>query len=326
MADIDAVILNYSRINSKTFSGLSSVDVLATFENEIMKGNSINVLVFGCELFFAGVSMRSNIWNKLIIISLESIGLAEPNAIIWTYYLFKNHTAQSFATCCSILSNMKKTRYNYWASQLYPQFGDSIIGSLLASKVGTPEECSNFLLQSLQDKDIGKCLYYTKTLIYHQCRMKTKRNAYRSNNCHVGIWDAFDTIFKEENNYQKYYQICREIGLMRYFKWSSRSYIIFVHLIHMWCNNVVVTPHMDKMNKTDSKFIQKDSLFPSKISPFNSVNDHESILRQIISGKLGIPEIPTNESNQSLEENIANEDITYKMASQEYIRLLSDIS
>ena len=278
MANIDAVNLGNMGINATTYSNIKQDIATSGLQKEIYHGNISNAFIFGCELFFGGYAMRLNVWKMLLSIAIEDVGIAEPNAIIWIYHLFKINTSLALGTAIVLLTGFKKTRSNYWGSKLYPEFEAEIIGPIISGKVGDIEWLANQLKISLKEKNIGHSLYYAKVLFYHPGKLKTKSKIYNSLNKQVKIWEAFDSIFLHSSVWQlTYYQTCKEVAMLKYFRWQKGSALIHIHLIHMWCN------HID---------IRGKQLFPQTITMVEPIKDYEVNLKQFVDRVTAPVQIP----------------------------------
>jgi hypothetical protein len=268
MANIDAVNLGHMGVNATTYSDIKQDIATSALQKEIYHGNISNAFTFACELYFGGYSMRLNVWNKLLLIAIEDVGMAEPNAVIWIYHLSKIKTALALATATVLLAGFKKTRSNYWGSKLYPEFETEIVGPIICGKVGNLDWLADQLKIALKEKNIGYSLYYSKVLFYHPSKIVDKSKMYNSNIAQIKIWEVFDNVLLNCSEFiSVYYQTCKEVAMLKHFKWQKGSRLIHVHLIHMWCN------HVD---------IRGKQLFPQTITMVEPIKEYEAALRKFV--------------------------------------------
>jgi len=63
-----------------TKSGLPADEVISALQKEIRRGNSENAVRLAHEMVSTGTDLEDMLWQRLMVISVEDIGLGEPNA------------------------------------------------------------------------------------------------------------------------------------------------------------------------------------------------------------------------------------------------------
>jgi replication-associated recombination protein RarA len=64
----------------KTKNGLQADQVISALQKEIRRGNVENACLLAYEMIVTSASLENFLWERLKIISVEDIGLGEPNA------------------------------------------------------------------------------------------------------------------------------------------------------------------------------------------------------------------------------------------------------
>ena len=112
-----------------TYSGFQSDEVKSAMQKAIRRGFLYDACQWALEMFRTGPTLRSNVWNRLIIIAVEDIGPADPLAMIKIYHLMKGgkENPLSLVTAVSILCKAKKSRINDNAVYFYPKVSILIV-------------------------------------------------------------------------------------------------------------------------------------------------------------------------------------------------------
>ena len=73
------------------------------------------------EMFWTAKSCRSNMWNRLLTISVEDVGWADPLVAFHVYQLstLYRNDARAVVLACLMLTKASKTRLNDWAAHCY---------------------------------------------------------------------------------------------------------------------------------------------------------------------------------------------------------------
>jgi replication-associated recombination protein RarA len=67
-------------VEVKTKNGLQADQVISALQKEIRRGNVENACLLSYEMTITSASLENFLWERLKIISVEDIGLGEPNA------------------------------------------------------------------------------------------------------------------------------------------------------------------------------------------------------------------------------------------------------
>lgn len=117
----------FSGTMQPTYSGFSPDECVSALQKAIRRGWFRDSFQNGLELYRSGPLLRTNVWNRLIIIGFEDIGLADPFAIVDIYHLFKKRNTSeeelSLLTAIFRACQAKKSRINDNSVYMYPQDG-----------------------------------------------------------------------------------------------------------------------------------------------------------------------------------------------------------
>ena len=77
-------------VKVKTKNGLQADQVISALQKEIRRGNVENACRLAYEMIITSSSLENFLWERLKIISVEDIGLGEPNAPVVIQNLYYN--------------------------------------------------------------------------------------------------------------------------------------------------------------------------------------------------------------------------------------------
>jgi replication-associated recombination protein RarA len=78
-----------SWVDVKTYHGLPADQVISALQKEIRRSRAENAVLLAYEMMITSPAMEDYLWQRLMIISVEDIGLGEPNAPIMLNALYQ---------------------------------------------------------------------------------------------------------------------------------------------------------------------------------------------------------------------------------------------
>lgn len=217
-------------------------EVASAFQKSIRRCLLDDAVGYGLELYRSGSTINDyfvfkNVWNRLIIISIEDIGPANPLAICYVIKSYreavsvvnldgkKRNLAASelvLVNAISYLVTSKKTRVNDWASLIvysHENFSLEIV----------VEELSF----ALETNNTHQALVALDKLFKSGSSANLKN--FSKSPVHSLIWNCFDKLSINDSveTYQKYLDVLKFAEIACYSHRFDKSYLIFIHLIHI---------------------------------------------------------------------------------------------
>ena len=75
----------------RTFHDLAADEVISALQKEIRRGHAENASLLAYEMILTGTALEEKLWSRLLVISVEDIGFADPHAAILIKALFDMH-------------------------------------------------------------------------------------------------------------------------------------------------------------------------------------------------------------------------------------------
>lgn len=75
-------------VQVRTYHGLPADEVISTLQKEIRRGNTENAALVAYEMYLTSPEMEAKLWQRLLVISVEDIGMGNPYApqLVHTLY------------------------------------------------------------------------------------------------------------------------------------------------------------------------------------------------------------------------------------------------
>lgn len=147
--DFDRQRQSNGYFNVKTYSYFKRDEASSSMQKAIRRGYVNEAIQWGLEQFWSGASkVVSNVWNRLLIISVEDVGPADPYAIVYVSQCLKDKfNYLSLCRAIAYLALTQKTRVNDWAVNVYLTYyrGQNIVST-------------DSLTEALKNKDASKCI------------------------------------------------------------------------------------------------------------------------------------------------------------------------
>lgn len=213
-------------VRGYTYSHFRADEVSSAAQKAVRRCHPEEAVQWFMELYWTGTAMRTNIWNRALVMAVEDIGPAAISAIVQVQYLVKHFKDNPMG--CAIaawqLASLPKSRVNDWAVKLYPELNDAAT----CDKIGTPDVLKERLIEGLVQHNPGIAHYYAKALHFTSQKVKGKYK-----NAQWLIWQAFQEVIGHKD---PYLQTLQEVGMDSTWRWRKRCRLLHIHVIHLWCN------------------------------------------------------------------------------------------
>ncbi|MCL6574476.1 MAG: hypothetical protein K6T88_22815 [Bacillus sp. (in: Bacteria)] len=206
----------------KTYSYFTVDEVSSAAQKAVRRGKYIEAIQWVLEMFWTGPAVRTNIWNRCLVMSVEDIGPANPYVVLGIWKLYQKYPQDplAIATAAVLLAQSPKSRVNDWATHMFKH--------LQSNTLGTPLQMKKCLVDSLKRKDVNETLKYATGLHFTDQPISGK---YKKAIWY--IWEALDEV----SNRHSYIQILIDIGMSPNWRWQDKSRLLYVHGIHLFCTN-----------------------------------------------------------------------------------------
>ncbi len=227
-----------------TYSGFSPDECTSALQKAIRRGWFRDAFQNGLELYRSGSKLRTNVFNRLIIISFEDVGIADPFAALDVYHLFKKRGTQeeelAMITAIFRLCQAKKCRINDNSVYMYQEPGKDEKGIKWKFQ-GSIDTWQDSFLEALKNKEIGYAHYYRQAIATSDEKVKIDgkgRDGAKlrpKGNAQALIWDSFDKLMPQN----EYLKIIKEIAMLPNHKWKPGTQMYQTHCINLICLGIV---------------------------------------------------------------------------------------
>lgn len=76
-------------VHARTYHDFPADEVISALQKEIRRGNTENAALLAYELFLTSPELEAKLWSRLLVISVEDVGMGNPGAPQLIYTLFK---------------------------------------------------------------------------------------------------------------------------------------------------------------------------------------------------------------------------------------------
>lgn len=187
--------------------------VSSTLQKSIRRSKDFEAIQSTVEIFESGSNAaKTNLWNRLLTIAVEDIGIANPDLIVQIYDLSIQNTLLAAVTSAVLLSQSTKCRANDWA--LHLKFELQTLNNI------------EIIYKLNNEKNILDTIKYTNYLIY-------KDPPNKKSECIILLWNL---LLNTDNPYiKKIYQLY----MSKNWKWSEKGRLLIMHCIHLVKLNLV---------------------------------------------------------------------------------------
>jgi len=78
-------------VHVRTYHDLPADEVISALQKEIRRGNTENAAVLAYEMVLTSPELEAKLWQRLLVISVEDIGMGNPQAPQLIYTLYQMH-------------------------------------------------------------------------------------------------------------------------------------------------------------------------------------------------------------------------------------------
>ncbi len=243
--DIEKLSLNRVGMQVLSFKEHPIDEVSSALQKSIRRGIQYDAVYWGIEMYLTGQAVRTNAWNRLLVVSMEDIGLASPASFVVVAKLFfaHQHNSAAFATACVLLARERKSRAIDWGCHVHSKFGPS-----QAEELGSPDQLVKILVYNLKNRSLDESLLLAQALRVHPGVLPIRVE--RTNKAQMGIWLAFRELVgkaepsasssspSKDNNQRaarRYLDIMERVSHLPTWRWNEKSVLLHTTFIHMWC-------------------------------------------------------------------------------------------
>jgi hypothetical protein len=280
-----------------TYSYYPYDQVRSALQKAIRRGDETTLLWFA-EGYLTNNECKTNIWNGLLTIALEDVGLADVNAIYHIIQCMKIGTLSAGLAGTKYLVGTQKIRLNDIALHIYPEFNNT----KYCQSLEDPQTLKQKLITSIKEKNIYHGLWYLKALFYTPEKVTGKYK-----NAQILIWDTFQGLAPDN----KYVLALYELSMSTNWRWSPKGRLIHTHVFHLFIYDKVPNKLLNlKFEDIDVQpYLKREML---KAIPDYAIDKHTKAGREL--GR----EIEHFMKEGSI---LHNEAEIYKVQSAEYLRL-----
>lgn len=208
-----------------TSKGNNYFEVASALQKTIRRGLVKEALYWGNEIANTerkDYFIEKNLWNRLLIISIEDVGPADWNAVKYVLTMYVNRKQKgALESAILYLAEAKKSRINDWASLI--KYHNCLSLFISFEKQFT---------DALECKDRPKAL----EALYYLVKNKQTRK-FSKNLSHKTIWNAMFSVAKGDIEIIKYLNVLQQLESNCYPYRTDKCYLIYIHFVHLWCSD-----------------------------------------------------------------------------------------
>jgi len=216
-----------------TYSQVPIDQAKSALQKSIRRGVLWDTIQWTVEIFNTSTveqykAVRTNLFNRLLVIAVEDVSPSHIEAILMVWRLIKDHKDDqlNYVTAAAYLCQCKKSRVNDWAVHYFSeeQLADFV-------NFADPEKIGLDFKQALINKD-----YILALWLFSGLRVCVNNiSGYKYNKALFMVWVALQQLYPDNT----YLQELKEIALSTGWRWQDKSYLIYVHIIHVICKNIL---------------------------------------------------------------------------------------
>lgn len=252
-----------------TYSGISIDEAKSALQKSIRRGIIWDTIQWIVELYYSKpvdqlLAIRTNLYNRLLVIAVEDVSPSETDAIRQVYLLHEKYKdtdllCQAYITAGIYLCELKKSRVNDWAVHYYHD-NNQDLQKYLETDLNL---LAYYLELSFQSENALQSLFFWKCLIISKQTIKYKNNQLLNinyNNPYQNkykkplylFWLVINKLYP--NN--EYLNILYNIAISNNWRWSHKSHLIYCHIIHL-----IIYKQLPLTNKTVMSIYPDTKLF-----------------------------------------------------------------
>jgi len=255
---------------AKTYNYFKSDEVSSAFQKSVRRGES-EAIQWALELYWTGPWHRTNIWNRILVVSVEDIGLACPSLITYLMILRKHAMKEESRDWGSTKPSGNITPFQevvtqgnapfqgFAKEQVHGEGQGNYIALARAVQMcvssrksrmndwaahvynfgkGIPVEYNLEVYDaSSRFKDALKTRDPFKSLLYAEILWRTDKEITMGRQKKAGylLWSTLGEIAKEGSPMSGIYKDVEELGMSPNWRWQGKTRLLWIHLINMHC-------------------------------------------------------------------------------------------
>ena len=213
----------------QTYSNYPSAEVSSAFQKSVRRGH-LDAIHWALELYWTDQPRRTNIWNRLLVTSVEDIGPANPELILHVIALcatdpssqeWTEGNSTSLARAVELCVKSQKCRLNDLLAGRY----DYSRGVPPQMAHIDPKVAAEALKQALKDKRIESALCWAEYLWRTPHKIGNKRAGWL-------LWEALDVCTGLAKELRPTLEI---LGMSPNWRWQEKTRLLWIHLIVCQC-------------------------------------------------------------------------------------------
>lgn len=205
-------------MNKLSYSGFQQDEASSACQKSVRRGLELESIQWTLEIFWIGGGSRTNIWNRILVMSVEDVGPANPSVLLHVYHLFKNNFDDevSIVTAVLLVCQSVKSRVNDWGI---------ICNHNVNIELTDVFELQKCLIENLKTFNYINCLFLVNKLHFSDIKL----SGYKYKNSIWLIWETFKSLNDQ------YINTVIELGMSKNWRWSDKARLLYSHAIHLWC-------------------------------------------------------------------------------------------
>jgi replication-associated recombination protein RarA len=98
-------------VNVSTVHGFHADEIISALQKEIRRGHTENAALIAYEMYLTSADLEQYLWKRLLVISVEDIGFANPQAPVLIHHLYEMHRVYDRGEGDRLLFALQAVRY-----------------------------------------------------------------------------------------------------------------------------------------------------------------------------------------------------------------------
>ena len=240
--------------------------VSSSLQKAIRRGFFWDACKWALEMYYTGPNIQTNLWNRLMVMAMEDVGLGSPLLIIMVQKIYNMHpNATGVLMVVMYLCYAKKCRANDWLICIY---NENSVNQ--CKNAYTAIQLREFLMRHLRNKDAMNAMYIILVIGNTDLKENGKRLDYIT-------WDCFNDYYKEMRQEKgnrhstpsndsapvsrlpglnpEFLISMRELSESANWKTSGKRFLVYAHCLHILLFDMI--PDSETFNKVGNEIYIK---------------------------------------------------------------------
>lgn len=98
-------------VQVRTIHDLAADQVISALQKEIRRGHAENACLLAYEMYLTSAELENYLWKRLLVISVEDVGLGDPQAAVQVHTLYQMHNTTGRGEGDRLLFAIHAVRY-----------------------------------------------------------------------------------------------------------------------------------------------------------------------------------------------------------------------